>query len=559
MARLKSGSYEKFADIVKRVSKEELYRAYVVEELSIDKCAKLFSTNYSAVRGLLTHYDIEARKRVVANGLETDSGVSIGYDDSLNGWIKKECFSKGGSLNNRISLDTWWENKGFLSQKTKIIEETSYLDTDNITQRIWHLLKDTKEVPRCQVCSSPVSFRQFRTGYREYCSQYCVTQSASRNEKIVDFNKTANTIGLMQRTMQEKYGVSHNMELQECRDKIKSTKLERYGDERYNNYEKGKRTNLERYGVESLLHDAEFQQKMRQRKFEIHGYYNFPKTEISVSHAENDVRAFFEEQSGHKFPSDRTVLGYDLELDGYCEELGLAFEYCGLYWHSERFKKPYYHRYKYEQCRDKGIRLITIFEDEWINRQTQMKQFIRATLGKFDQRIYARKTTLVELPRQAQFFMDNHIQGKSNSSLWTFGLVYDSVLVACVSFGKHHRNGSDVVLNRLAFKAGTQVIGGASKLVKGSVPKLGCDNLLTWSDNRWSTGKIYEDIGFTLDADMRMDYSYVVPSKQLRMSKQSMKKSETGCPPEITEHQWAKERGFYRIYDCGKKRWKMEL
>ena len=41
------------------------------------------------------------------------------------------------------------------------------------------------------------------------------------------------------------------------------------------------------------------------------------------------------------------------------------------------------------------------------------------------------------------------------------------------------------------------------------------------------------------------------------LTKQSQKKSNTNCPKDKTEYLWAKERGFARIWDCGKKRWKI--
>lgn len=55
-----------------------------------------------------------------------------------------------------------------------------------------------------------------------------------------------------------------------------------------------------------------------------------------------------------------------LELDAYFPDRQLAIEYCGLYWHSTaRGKDKNYHRNKLEMCTKHGIRLITVFEDEW--------------------------------------------------------------------------------------------------------------------------------------------------------------------------------------------------
>ena len=55
------------------------------------------------------------------------------------------------------------------------------------------------------------------------------------------------------------------------------------------------------------------------------------------------------------------------ELDIYIPEKKLAIEYNGLYWHSEaQGKDKFYHYNKTKRCAEKGIRLITIFEDEFL-------------------------------------------------------------------------------------------------------------------------------------------------------------------------------------------------
>jgi len=64
-------------------------------------------------------------------------------------------------------------------------------------------------------------------------------------------------------------------------------------------------------------------------------------------------------------------------------------------------------------------------------------------------------------------------------------------------------------------------------------------------------------LGFTLSAELPPDYCYVDLSKtkRNRISKQSQKKSRTNCPAGITEREWAVKQGLGRIWDCGKKKW----
>lgn len=206
-----------------------------------------------------------------------------------------------------------------------------------------------------------------------------------------------------------------------------------------------------------------------------------------------------------------------------------------------------------KRCNELGIRLITIFEDEWINRQNQVKQFLKSVIGVFDMRIFARKCLFQQIEPNSIFFDNNHIQGYPQRLDSVFGLFHENTMIGCVSYAGHHRNNNDLTLNRLAFIDGVQCVGGASKLIKNSLTIVN-ENVITWSDSRWTEGFLYEKCGFKFDGLLPADYSYV--TKKKRISKQAMQKSKIGCPENMTEHQFCLENKIYRIYDCGKKRWK---
>lgn len=61
----------------------------------------------------------------------------------------------------------------------------------------------------------------------------------------------------------EKYGIQNVSSLPFVKDKVKKTKLLKYGDERYNNKDKAKKTNIERYGVEWTILDSNVKLKIR--------------------------------------------------------------------------------------------------------------------------------------------------------------------------------------------------------------------------------------------------------------------------------------------------------
>jgi hypothetical protein len=120
------------------------------------------------------------------------------------------------------------------------------------------------------------------------------------------------------------------------------------------------------------------------------------------------------------------------ELDIYIPDLKLAFEFNGLYWHSESQKGKYYHYDKTRKCRDIGIELIHIWEDDWVYKNDIVKSIILNRIGKTKNKIYARKCEIREvndIDLIKYFLENNHILGYCSSSI-KLGLYYNDDLVS---------------------------------------------------------------------------------------------------------------------------------
>jgi hypothetical protein len=61
------------------------------------------------------------------------------------------------------------------------------------------------------------------------------------------------------------------------------------------------------------------------------------------------------------------------EIDIFLPNLKIGFEYNGLYWHSELYKKNNYHLNKFELSEKNGITIISIWEDDWIYKNNIIK------------------------------------------------------------------------------------------------------------------------------------------------------------------------------------------
>lgn len=298
--------------------------------------------------------------------------------------------------------------------------------------------------------------------------------------------------------------------------------------------------------------------------------YECPKCHPHYSKGEKEIVEFIRGiYSGEVLENVRNVIS-PKELDIYIPELKLAFEYNGLYYHSLKFNEsPSDSRNKFIECEKQGIRLITIYEDEWQNKNDLVKSMISRYIGGFD-RIFARQTKVCKIEKSSEYnnFLDeNHIQGKCSAN-FAYGLYYNDELVSVMTFtlprenmGRSKEKDSDKIeLSRFCNKKWTSVVGGASKLLKAftnSEEGKRFKEVYSYSDNRISHGNLYKSIGFTFEKDSSISYFYT--NFKERKRKQSFRKSrlkEKGINIEgKTEVELAEEMGWFKIYDCGKKLW----
>lgn len=256
------------------------------------------------------------------------------------------------------------------------------------------------------------------------------------------------------------------------------------------------------------------------------------------------------------FKPTRKILTNGYELDGYDSNINAAIEYCGLYFHCELNRKnSNYHLNKLIQCRQQNIRLFTVYENEWRDRKHQIKGFISSALGLYTNTVYARdcEINIIKDNSQYGFFEDYHIQGRPQNYKFCITLSKDLKTLAAMSFSNHHRQGQEdvLVLNRLCIRPGYKIIGGSQRMFSYA-PK--DKKIVSWSDNRWTNGEVYERLGFIKEIEYKPSYDYVTTQGKL-FSKQSMTKTKLGAGINQSEHERANELGFYKIWDCGKIKW----
>jgi hypothetical protein len=263
--------------------------------------------------------------------------------------------------------------------------------------------------------------------------------------------------------------------------------------------------------------------------------------------------------------------GFGCEIDIYIPSKKIAIEYCGLVWHSTKYKKDkLVHKKKLDICGKSGIRLITMFEDEWITSREICESRIKSMLGSIQDKIHGRKceVRVVENKEALAFCKENHIQGKGQSNT-AVGLFYKGEMVSVMTFSKpsvsKSATGYDWELNRFCSKIGYIVNGGACKMLNYFKKDKKDQTIVTFADLRWATGNVYEKIGFSEIKETSPNYYYFgkltgyTRKHRFNFTKQKLLKLHGLSCSDLTEYDLADLLGLYRIYDCGHKKYILNI
>jgi hypothetical protein len=247
------------------------------------------------------------------------------------------------------------------------------------------------------------------------------------------------------------------------------------------------------------------------------------------------------------------------ELDFFLPDYDIAIEVCGLYWHSTKVNPDKYHIWeKYNTCKNLGIQLITIFEDEIEKKEDIVYNRLSSILKLSPADIYARQCTIQKITSTVgiAFLNKVHIQGAGHNKVY-LGAFNDNNLVAVMSFSEPSiSKGSaqaDWELNR--FASLDNIPGVASKLFKFFEKCYEPSSVISYADLRWNTGNLYLQLGFNYVHSSKPNYWYTTNQKDRKHRYAFTKQRLLQLFPEEdasqTEQQITEKHNLYRIYDCG--------
>jgi GNAT superfamily N-acetyltransferase len=244
-------------------------------------------------------------------------------------------------------------------------------------------------------------------------------------------------------------------------------------------------------------------------------------------------------------------------IDIYIPSKNLAIHYNRIYLVEEGKVGKSFLIDKTNACDEKGIRLIHIYEDEWLFKQEIVINRLKRIIGVFDEviKVHARKCKIYEInPSIKNDFLNKyHIQGSDNAIL-KLGAFYNKKLIAVMTFSKGSiAKGSKTTsgtweLNRFAIHSEFQANGIASKLLMHFKRNYEWTEIFSYADRRWSTGDVYKKLGFEFVYMTEENYWYLIDFKRKHRFALRKRSDE---PKDVTEIELRMLEGYVRVFDSG--------
>lgn len=499
------------------------------------------------------------------------------------------------------------------SLKQEILRQTNFLPPESeLRIHIYCILHNIKEQPKCKVCGTPISFNKAKGRFNTYCPN---NVSACSSKDVELQNRRKNTI-------QTKYGTDNVAKNASVRERIRKTNLEKYGgvaplcDGEVK--QKMVDTCLDRYGVGNPQQQKQVQQKKQQMMLSKYGtktyaqslvdkkslsflqnptwlieqhhtkkktithiaqqlgvstttvcrYCRLHEIEVksfgfvkSISRGEQEIKHFVQQLIPDEIQVNVRNVIPPYELDIFIPSLNIAIEYCGIFWHSEinGGKDKKYHNNKKKLCNDQNIHLIQVWSSEWEQSSNIVKSRIGGLLKK-NQRIYARKCQIVELSSKesVKFQQRTHIQGSCGGRVH-LGLKYQNEIVAVMVFGVNRfKKTKTWELIRYSSELHTNVIGGASRLFNFFTKNFNPCEIVSYSDNRWNTGFLYQQLGFNFQSNTGPNYFYFNVNgntdqifNRMKFQKHKIPNTSLHFNKSLSEWENMMMNNYDRIWDCG--------
>lgn len=304
----------------------------------------------------------------------------------------------------------------YFSKRLYMLDDPRFLNFKDIAivEKCWYIDNNIDKQLKC-ICSDNRKWRSYKEGYNKTCGKKeCIIDNRkSTNIEIYGYDNPMKNESVKiknKSTIKTLYGCDNVAKSDTIRKKITEAKL-KHSDEKRNDINRkkkntwdkktldekasiidkrnntwNKKTEQEKKNISdrrldtirnkyndisiNSIFDVLYVQKKIKNSLQTR-YENFGRSKDEIE-LYNYIKNIY---SGLVVINTKSVI-YPFELDIYIPDIGLAIEFNGDYWHSDRFKTKDYHLNKTIICEENNIELIHIFGSEWKNNSSKIKDSI---------------------------------------------------------------------------------------------------------------------------------------------------------------------------------------
>jgi hypothetical protein len=253
----------------------------------------------------------------------------------------------------------------------------------------------------------------------------------------------------------------------------------------------------------------------------------------------------------------------------YLPSRKLAIEFNGLYWHSEvgGKKNRIYHVNKTKLAELRGVRLIHIFEDEWIEKKDLVKNYLVRLTSPSVRKIKPTKLVVAEISKQDhQLFSEaNCLYTREKSVNLRIGVFYKNELIAASSFRKTPTD-DEYEMTSLSFLPGYDSSTLLGKMMdyfisrQNSAAKISYYDDRRWNINETSLTKYgFRRVAVTPPDYWNLDSVYKHRFHRCTLTKSIVSELVGNYNPSISKWKNLKTNGYDRIWDCGLIRYEIVM
>lgn len=355
----------------------------------------------------------------------------------------------------------------------------------------------------------------------------------SRHQKIFNIHKEVemyrqNTL----KTNMKKYGVKYPSLLSEIWQKTKETNMKKYGYEWNTQKNMSPQTFkilsskelLEKYIKENhILNGVQLSLMLKcnasgvERKIREYGLEHL--MDYSKSMPEIEIRNYIKQYFDIECNTKKYLSGK--EIDIYIPKKKIGIEFNGNYWHNEFHKEKNYHQEKSLLAEEKGIFIYHIFEYEWNTKKEQILNQLNNLLGINQENIN---------------FSECQINDEENDNEVKISLIYNDNDILSIKFQK------DNEWRMLDFEVfdNIRVRDGERHIFEYFCSKFNPDKIICYTDIGKCSDKILKELEFKL---------YEIEEPNFVWIKQKIIKENK------LENKDLQLQGYYKVYNCGNKKW----